>query len=119
MPVPYGADAIQRDALIEQTKTELKQLLEQTLEAATEQMLADVRRVQPFVWNPLGAEQRATIAQTERELADARANAAREIRSDQTYQQIVSGQDSAIGFQSGPALRQLQNVHRSLVWFDQ
>jgi tetratricopeptide (TPR) repeat protein len=117
--IPYAADAAQREALVKQTKTELQNLLEQTLEAATTQMLADVRRIQPFVWNPLGAEQRAVIAQAEREVAEAKANAAREIRSDQTYREIASGQDSAIEFQSGPALRQLQGIHRNLVWFDQ
>lgn len=119
MAIPYAVDAAQREALAKQAKEELKNLLEQTLDAATAQMLADVRRIQPFVWNPLGAEQRAVIAQVEREVADAKANAAREIRSDHTYREIVSGQDSAIGFQSGPALRQLQDIHRSLVWFDQ
>jgi tetratricopeptide (TPR) repeat protein len=119
MAVPYAADAVQREALIKQARSELQNLLEQTLEAATAQMLADVRRLQPFVWNPLGAEQRAVIAQAERKVADAKASAAREIRSDQTYREIVSGQDSAIGFQSGPALRQLQDIHRNLVWFDQ
>ncbi len=119
MAVPYAADAVQREALIKQARSELQHLLEQTLEAATTQMLTDVHRLQPFVWNPFGTEQRAVIAQAEREVADAKANAAREIRSTHTYRDIVSGQDSAIEFQSGPALRQLQNIHRSLVWFDQ
>ena len=54
MAVPYAADAVQREALIKQAKTELQNLLEADALSGDNEMLADVRRIQPFAGTCLG-----------------------------------------------------------------
>jgi len=116
---PHAASAVQRDVLLRQVRSELKDLLHQALMTATLRMMDDVRRIEPFIWNPFGWEQRAAIAQMERELTDVRRRADVEVRGDATYADVVAGEFAGIQFRSGPAMRQLQDIHRTLSWHDQ
>ena len=116
--VPQAASAAQRDVVIRQVKLELKDLLHQALLSATLRMLDDVRRLEPFIWNPFGWEQRAAIAQMERDLADTRRRAEVEVRNDGTYGDVLTGGTPAVAFRSGAAMRQLQDIHRTMLWHD-
>jgi hypothetical protein len=113
---PALADKFQREVYLKHVKTELKDMLQQTLATSTALMAHDVRKLEPFKWDPFGAEQREVIARTEQDLLATRKQAESDIASDDIFREVVTEHGEAIEFRSSPALRQLRKAQLTILW---
>lgn len=121
VPVPRVADAVQRDAVIKQTRNELEGLLQKALTATVALMVDDVRRLQPFSWNPFAGARRREVESWERQVRDAGQRAERELASPATFREVRASQPprGAVEFRPGKAMQQLRQIHQTGRWRNQ
>jgi hypothetical protein len=118
--IPWAASAVQRDILIEHTKSELRNLMLQSVRASVAQITTDIRTLAPYYWNPLGSARRRELEQAERNVVETARSAEREISAQDTFREIRSGSNkSALQFKSGEALMQLRQIQSTGRWKNQ
>jgi tetratricopeptide (TPR) repeat protein len=113
---PVLNDAYQRAVYLEQARNELKDIMKQTLFTTTELMIEDVKKLEPFKWNPFGAEQRRVIERMEKQIVDMRTGGENEIASGDLFRDDATASVPGIAFRPGPALRQLQKIQMAALW---
>jgi hypothetical protein len=110
---------IQRDVLIEQARTELRELMATAVDIVVGQMKADIATLVPYFWNVWASEQRTKLLKTEQEVVQAGTLAKQEIKSEGSIRALRSQMGSAVHYTPGPAVRQLQEIDRTKTWRNQ
>jgi hypothetical protein len=118
--MPLAADSGQREILIKWARKELNDALTNALWTSVGLMLSDIKKLQPFEWNPLASQRREVIRILEDDIGDLQARATwDELDRDRTFTTIRSGsQLSALQYNPGPSLEQLLEINRRRRWAD-
>ena len=95
--LPEIRSPLQREAFVRQAKNELQTLLKDALSSSTALMVSDLKRLEPFAWNPFGAEQRAEIARTESKIVEARELARRDIERGGLFRDVSTASHTVSG----------------------
>jgi hypothetical protein len=115
--MPLAASAAQREILIQHTKKELRDLLNQVLQASVNQISNDIHKLSPWEWNLLRLQELRLFAEMDREVLALRERANHEIYEEATFHDIRSGsQRSALQYNSAQALRQLLDINNQRRW---
>jgi hypothetical protein len=103
------------EQIAKELENRLRAELKRAVEACTEAMLADVKRLQPFDWDSpsRAAEKRELVRRTVEEISRLRPPALSEAGN---LHATASRGSYQLKFNSGPALRELENVNRTGRW---
>lgn len=117
--MPEVADRVAREQALQFAQDEVKGLLKQTLGNIVSLMLADIKELAPYRWNPFAAEKRALVARMEREIENLRVQATSEFDRLDSLTAIRSGRTkSALKYNPGPAIGQLLEINTRRRWAD-
>jgi hypothetical protein len=119
-------DEFNRAIILQRTRSAMREIMTQLVDASIEQMLVDVNRLKPYWWDTsaTAAEKRAVIRTTEQELHSLETPAAVELYdfsrfSDQDragkYYRDQQGR-AVLQYEPGAAHKQLQSIHENKCW---